>query len=71
MTKDELENAKNKMKIYVDFYGGNLKDKDKIDEAKNVEDLEAIFSSHHDFITDMATDAQASLERFKRNLGIF
>lgn len=70
MTKEELENAKYQMKIYVDFFGGSLIDKEQIDTAKTVEDLEHIFVRHHDYITDMATDAQASLERFKRKIGV-
>lgn len=70
MTPEELEEAKTEMKNYIDFFGGSLRNKDEIDGAKSVEDLDAIFSSHHDFLMDMAIDAQTSLEQFKRKLGI-
>jgi hypothetical protein len=68
MNAEELKKAKEEMKKYTDYFGGELRDKNLIDDAKNVIDLETIFNNHHDFITDMATDAQASLERFKRKL---
>lgn len=70
MNAKQIEQAKYQMEIYVDFFGGSLIDKEKISEAKSIEDLEYIFSRHHDYITDMATDAQASLERFKRKIGV-
>ena len=71
MTKNEFEEAKTKMKEYRDFFGGELSDKHLIDDAKNIIDLETILNNHHDYITDMATDAQGSLERFKRDIGVF
>ncbi len=71
MNTEDLKKAKEEMKKYTDFFGGELKDKHLIDKAKNVIDLETIFNNHHDFIADMANDAQASLERFKGSLGVF
>lgn len=71
MTKEELEIAKQKMKDYRDFFGGELNKKYLIDEAKNIFDLEDILNSHFDFINDMASDAESNLSRFKTDLGVF
>jgi hypothetical protein len=71
MSNEDFEKAKEQMKNYTDFWGGELHDKHLIKDAKNIFDLETILNNHHDYITDMATDAQASLERFKRSIGVF
>jgi hypothetical protein len=71
MPQFNLEDAKQKMKEYRDYFGGELSRADLIDEAKNIIDLDDIFSKHHDFIGDMANDAQHGLERFKREIGVF
>lgn len=71
MTKEELEIAKQKMKDYRDIFGGELCRKDLIDEAKSVIDLDDIFAKHFDFINDMARDAESSLSKFKREIGVF
>lgn len=68
---EELRIVKEEMKKFTDLFGGELRDKHLIDDAKSIIDLETIFNNHHDFITDMATDAQSNLERFKRQLGVF
>ncbi len=71
MKAEELKEAKEKMKNYIDIFGGQLSNKHLIDDAKNIIHLDNIFNAHHDYITDMATDAQGSLERFKRSIGVF
>lgn len=71
MTKEELEIAKQKMKDYRDIFGGELNRKDLIDDAKNIIDLDNIFVMHFDYINDMASDAQNSLDKFKREIGVF
>lgn len=71
MTKDDLEKAKQRMKEYRDIFGGELNRKDLIDDADNIFDLETILDMHYDFINDMASDAQSSLDKFKRDLGVF
>lgn len=70
MTKQELETAKQKMKEYRDIFGGELCRKDLIDEAESIIDLDDIFAKHFDFINDMARDAESSLSRFKREIGV-
>ena len=71
MTKEELEIAKQKMKDYRDIFGGELNRKYLIDDAKNIIDLDDIFGMHFDYINDMASGAQNSLDRFKREIGVF
>ena len=71
MTKDDLEKAKQRMKEYRDIFGGELNRKDLIDDADNIFDLETIFNIHYDYINFMASDAQSSLDKFKRDLGVF
>lgn len=71
MTKEELENAKKRMKEYRDIFGGELNRKDLIDDANSIFDLETILNMHHDYINDMASDAQCSLSKFKCEIGVF
>ena len=67
----DLETIKQKMKDYRDIFGGELNRKDLIDDAKSIIDIESIINQHYDYINDMASDAQSSLERFKRDNGIY
>lgn len=71
MTQEELQEIKEKMKAYRDIFGGQLNRSDLIDDAKSIIDLESIVNSHYDYITDMASDAQSSLMKFKQNLGLY
>ena len=71
MTKEDLENAKKRMKEYRDIFGGELNRKDLIDDANSIFDLETILNMHYDYINDMASDAQSNLEKFKREIGVF
>lgn len=54
MNAEELKKAKEKMKEYTDFFGSELRDKNLIDDAKDIIDLETIINNHHDYIADMA-----------------
>ena len=73
MTKQEtdLSEIKEKMKSYTDFFGGQFIDKQLIDNAETLTDLERVFQDHHDYITDMATDAQRNLKNFKHSIGVY
>jgi len=71
MTKENLEKSKQRMKEYRDIFGGELNGKQLIDDANNIFDLENIFTMHYDYINDMASDAESSLDKFKRHLGVF
>ena len=71
MKTQDLKIAKQKMKDYRDFYGGELSRKDLIEDAKSIFDLEDVFIRHYDYISDMARDAESNLDKFKRDLEIF
>lgn len=66
----KIENIKKAMKEYVDFFGSELLNRDEIDNCKTKKELAAIIVSHHDHIESRANDAQKSLERFSRQLGL-
>lgn len=71
MQESELNEIKHKLKEYRDFFGGQLNRYDLIDEACNVLDLEKIVDDHYDYISDMASDAKSSLDKFKREIGLY
>lgn len=71
MTKATLELVKQKMKDYRDLFGGELSKSNLINDAENIFDLDYIFEKHFDYISDMANNAQNSLDKFKRELGVF
>ena len=60
---------KKEMVSYVDYFGGDL-DRFKIDQAKTLKELNDIIDDHYDKLSDMANDAQNSLDRFRRKLGL-
>lgn len=65
-----LEEIKAKMLAYIDLLGGTFLDTDKIRNATTIEELNEVFDSHDSFISDQCNDAQHSLGRFKRSLGV-
>lgn len=71
MTAEELEIAKQRMKDYRDLFGGELNRKDLIDDARNIIDLDEVFAKHYDYINDMARDAEANLDNFKHEIGVY
>lgn len=70
MIQLDIEAIKQKMKDYRDIFGGELNKKHLIDDAKNLLDLDDIFSAHFDYIKDMASDAESHLVNFKRELKV-
>lgn len=67
MTLDEI---KQEMMSYQDFFGGQLLEVQSIKHAKTKEDLKVIIDSHNDHLEMMVTDAQSSLNRFRQRLGL-
>lgn len=65
----DIQQIKKEMKEYTDYFGGNL-DHFKIDQAETLKDLYDIFEDHYDRLSDMANDAQNSLDRFRRKLDL-
>ncbi len=65
----EIEKVKEKMKAYTDYFGGSLNHVD-IDSAKTLQDLYEVLELHNSTFSDMATDAERNLDRFRRNIGL-
>ena len=70
MEAKEIENLKEKMLNYVDFFGGGFIDLLAIRNATTKEELEKEFQKHHDFMADALSDAQSSLAKFKKEIGL-
>lgn len=64
----KIDDIKKQMKEYTDFFGGQLINHSEIDKAETEIELERIIDKHHDYISDMANDAQNSLDRWRRTL---
>ena len=67
----EIPEIKEKMKSYVDFFGGNFIGRDEIDSCKTRQELAEIFNQHHAFLESQCNDAQHSMERFQQTLGLY
>lgn len=66
-----IAEKKKRMKAYVDFFGCRLINYAEIDQCKTNEELIQIFSTHHSFLEDQCNDAQKSMERFQRSIGVY
>lgn len=65
-----ISEIKKKMITYEDYYGGQFLNIEAIKNAKTKEELSDLIDSHDRFIEDMCNDAQSSLSRFKKDLGL-
>jgi len=63
-----LSKKKELMYAYKDFYGGSLRQYDKMDAARTDEDLMEIIDEHEAFMEQMLADAVSHLEHFKKRL---
>lgn len=66
----KLEEIKNKMASYRDYFGSPLINSDDIEACESSEDLAEILDYHEQFIGDQCNEAQNSVNRFKRSLGL-
>lgn len=66
----EIQDIKNEMKAFKDFYGGDLLDISQVDETKSKSGLSDIIDSHACFLESQLTDALSHLDRFKRKIGL-
>ena len=66
----KLEEIKEKMLKWSDFYGGDLPDYERIKNAKTEHELERILEEHRSFLECMLSDAHSHLDSFKRELGL-
>lgn len=65
----ELDNKKQMMLAYEDFFGGDIHDKNAIKKAKTEKELSDIINQHESFLEDMLSDAKSHLKNFRENLG--
>ncbi len=65
-----INEIKKKMISYEDYYGYEFLDVEAIKNAKTKEELSDLIDSHDRFIEDMCNDAQSSLGRFRKDLGL-
>lgn len=67
----QLDEIKQKLLNFRDNYGQNFASQKKINEAKNIQDIEMIIELHRDFLESQSNEAQSHLDRFKSSLNIF
>lgn len=65
-----VEEAKQKVKEYRDFFGGTVLYTDKIEEAQSMEDISIILDMHEDHIEMMCRDAVSHLDNFRRRINV-
>ena len=65
-----LQQLKNKMIAFRDFYGGDLLMVEEVENAETEQQLAEIIENHRNHIEDMANDAIRHLDRFKSQLGL-
>lgn len=68
--ENTLDEIKTELLNYTDFFGGSILDSHLIKSATTKDELREIVDRHNDFLSDQANDAQHSLERFKRKIGL-
>ncbi len=66
----EIFDIKKEMKQYRDMLGADLLDVSEVDNAKTKKQLAAIIDNHSNHLEMILTDAQSSLERFRKKLGL-
>lgn len=66
----KIAKIKKEMIAYRDFYGGPLLEVDFIEDKTTKEELADIIDTHNSFLECQLCDAQSSLERFKRKVGL-
>jgi hypothetical protein len=63
-----IEEIKEKMKAYRDFYGGDFLDVSEIEKATSKKELAAIIERHKSHMEDMLSDAISHLDDFKQRV---
>lgn len=66
-----IEEIKRKMLDYRDYFGQALINSSDIEGCENITQLAEILDYHEEFIEIQCNDAQSSVNRFKRNLGLY
>lgn len=65
-----LQEIKEKMITYRDFFGGEFLEHHLIKSAENKADLKSIIKNHRDHLEMIANDAQHSLDRYQDLIGL-
>jgi len=60
-----IDEIKNEMREFRDFYGGDLLNIDDLDGAQSIEELKVILNNHEKHIDMMLRDACSPLDSFK------
>lgn len=66
-----LEDIKNQLLNYRNFYGGDISETDLIKNATSMEDIAYILDKHERLLEDMLCDARSHLNNFRRKIGLF
>lgn len=65
-----MEELRQAIKDYRDYWGLPIHYQDEIEEATTYKELGEILDRYHNFIDDMANDAQCMLSRWRRDIGL-
>lgn len=65
-----IENIKEEMLKFKDFYGGDIMDTEEINNAKSKLELAEIIEKHRSFMEASLSDAHSHLDSFKRKIGL-
>ena len=66
----DLNELKNEIFEWTDFYGGDIINAEAVRNAKTKEDLAAALEEHRSFMEAQLRDAHSHLDNFKRKLGL-
>ncbi len=65
-----VKKIKDEMKQYRDFYGGALLGIDDIEKINSKKELAKILKRHRNHMEDMLNDANSSVDRLTKKLGL-
>lgn len=65
-----LQEIKEKMIAYKDFFGGDILEIDLVESAKSKTELKSIIANHRTHLEMQANDAQDDLDRFQNSIGL-
>lgn len=66
----DLEFLKPKIRDYRDYWGLEIHYQEDIENASTYTELGDILTKYHQYIEDMANDAQQNLNRFRNEIGL-
>lgn len=66
----KIKEVKTRMIEYRDLFGGSLINAEEISKCSTKKELAELIDAHEIFLEGIVNDAQNSLMRFKRNIGL-